>query len=73
MLRSRNFRPPFPNCTCTNDFILHPLAPSMSIPISISKEDMAEMYFVNYYESKNHKQRYKIKKLLYKAIGKCPI
>ena len=28
------------------------------------------MYFVNYYKSKNHKQRYKTKKLLYKVIVK---
>ena len=28
------------------------------------------MYFVNYFKSKNHKQRYKTKKLLYKAIVK---
>ena len=27
---------------------------------------------MNYYQSKNHK-RYKIKKLMYKAIGTCPI
>ena len=31
---------------------------------------MKDSYFVNYYQLKNHKQRYKIKKLLYKAIGK---
>ena len=30
-----------------------------------------QMYFVNYYQSKNHKQRYKIKKLLRRAITKC--
>ena len=29
------------------------------------------MCFVNYYQSKNHKQCYKIKKLLCKTIGKC--
>ena len=34
---------------------------------------MTEIYFVNYYQSKNHKQCYKIKKLLCKAIGKCQI
>ena len=28
------------------------------------------MHFVNYFKSKNHKQRYKTKKLLYKAIVK---
>ena len=31
---------------------------------------MTEIYFVNYYQSKNHK-RYKINKLLHKAMGKC--
>ena len=34
---------------------------------------MTETYFVNYYQSKNHKHRCKIKKLLYKAIGKYQI
>ena len=34
---------------------------------------MTKIYFVNYYQSKNHKQRHQIKKLLYKAIGKCRI
>ena len=34
---------------------------------------MTEIYFANYCRSKNHKQRDKIKKLLYKAIGKCRI
>ena len=29
---------------------------------------MTEIYCENYYQSKSHKQRYKIKKLLYKAI-----
>ena len=32
------------------------------------EENRAEIYFVNYYQSKKHKQRYKMKKLLYKAI-----
>ena len=34
---------------------------------------MTDTYFVNYQQWKNHKQRYKIEKLLYKAIGKCQI
>ena len=34
---------------------------------------MTEMYFVNYYQSKNREQSCKIKKLLYKAIRKCRI
>ena len=32
---------------------------------------MTDTYFVNYYYSKKHKQRYKIKKLLCKDIRKC--
>ena len=31
---------------------------------------MWQVYFVNYYQSKNHKQRCKINELLYKVIGK---
>ena len=34
---------------------------------------MTKIYFVNYYQSKSHKQRHQIKKLLYKAIGECRI
>ena len=45
----------------------------MSVRILLFKEDMTEIYFVNYYQSKNHKQRYKTKKLLYKTIWQCPI
>lgn len=37
------------------------------------KEDITEIYFVNKYQSKNQKQRYKIIKLLHKAIAKRPI
>ena len=36
-------------------------------------KEIWQIYFVNYYQSKNHKQRYRIKKLLCKAIGKCPL
>ena len=32
-----------------------------------------DIYFVNYYQSKKYKQRYKLKKLLCRAIGKCRI
>ena len=32
--------------------------------------DMEKIYFVNYYQSKNHKQRYKTKTPLYKHIEK---
>ena len=63
-LRFPNFRPPSP-CTCTYAFCLQPLSPppSMSVRISFFKEDMTIIYFVNYYQPKNH-NRYKIKKLL---------
>ena len=47
-------------CPCA--FSLHPLPASTSIRIWFFKEDMTD---------KNHKQRYRIKKLLYKATGKC--
>ena len=46
-----------------------PSPSSTSVRTLFFKEDMTGIYFVNYYQSKNHK-RYKIKKLLYKAIGK---
>ena len=36
-------------------------------------ENVWQIYFMNYYQWKNHKQRYKIKKLLHKAIKKCQI
>ena len=32
---------------------------------------MTEIYFANYFQSKNHKKRYKKEKLLCKAFGKC--
>ena len=71
-LKLCNFRPPtLTPCTCTCTFILHPLLPSTNVQILSIKEDMTEIYFLNYYQSKNHKQHYKIKKLLWKAIGKC--
>ena len=60
-LRFRNFKPSLPLCTCTYAFSLHPLPP------------LWHVYFANYYQSKNHKQRYKIKKILFKAIGECQI
>ena len=62
MLRFCNFRPPPPPCMCPCAFSLHPLPASTSIRIWFFKEDMTD---------KNHKQRYRIKKLLYKATGKC--
>ena len=71
-LKFCNFRPPLHPCTCTYIFSLHsPFPPaSTSLPILSFKEDTEEEYFLNYYQSKNHKQNYKIKKLLYKAIAK---
>ena len=45
----------------------------MDIRKLLFKEDMAEIYFPNHYQSKNHKQRYKKRKLLYKAVRKCQI
>ena len=68
-VRLRNFRPPPPVRAHT----LLAYTPSTSVLIVFFKEDMTEMYFTNYYQSENHRQRYKIKKLLYKAIGKCLI
>ena len=67
-LSFRNFR-----CTCTYAFSLHHLPQSKSAQILFFKEDMPEIYFANYYQSKNQKQCYKRNKLLYKAIGKCQI
>ena len=64
--------PPLP-CTCTYAFSLHPLPPITSVRIVFFKEGITAIYFANYYQSKNHKQRYKIKKLLYKAIRKWRI
>ena len=68
MLRFCNFGPLSP-CACTYAFNLHPLPPSASIQILFFKEDMEEN-FANYYQSKNNKQRFKVKTSLYKAIGK---
>ena len=47
--------------------------PCTSVQIVFFNKDMTEIYFANYYESKNHRQRYKIKRLLYKSVGKCRI
>ena len=75
MLRFCNFRLPPPPCEFTYAFSLHPLTSSRSTTVQILffKEDMTETCFVNYYQSKNHKQRYKIKRILCKTIGKCRI
>ena len=47
--------------------------PCTSVQIVFFNKDMTEIYFANYYESKSHRQRYKIKRLLYKSVGKCRI
>ena len=62
------FRSTLPSCTCKYTFSLQPLPLITIIKILFFKEDMTEIYFVNYYQSKNRKHCYKIKKLLYKAI-----
>ena len=68
-VRFRNFRHPSPlyvHIRCS-------LPSSTSVRIVFFKEDMTKIYFANYYKPKNLKKRYKIKKQLYKAIGKCQI
>ena len=44
-----------------------------SVRILFFKENMTEKCFVSCYQSKNHKKRYKINKLMWKTIGKCQI
>ena len=44
-----------------------------SVRILFFKKNMTEKCFVNCYQSKNHKKRYKINKLLRKIIEKCQI
>ena len=56
-----------PLCRCTYAFSLHTLLPSTKVRM------LFLYYFVNYCQSKNQKQLYKIKKLLHKATGKCRI
>ena len=56
-----SFIPPLLLCTYTDAFNLH-------LPKKIYfVNDMKKIYFLNYYQSKNSKQRYKIKKLLHKT------
>ena len=64
MLRFLNFRPPPPVVHA------HTLLAYTGCDL-LEKMWVKEINFVNYYQSKNHKQRCKIKKLLYKAVGKC--
>ena len=47
-----NFRPPLPLCTYTYAFNLHPLPPSIYFV-----NDMRKVYFVNYHQSKNPRER----------------
>ena len=56
-----HFRSLLPSYTCGYAFSLHSLSLSTSVRILIFKEDMTEIYFANSLQSKNYKQRYKIK------------
>ena len=72
MLRFFNFRPPSPAIRAHT-----PLAYTLSSNLVhmyeyyFLKKSMTEIYFVNYCQLQNYKQRYKIKKLLCKFIRKC--
>ena len=66
-LRFRNFRMTSSPCTYTYALNLHPSTHRDNLL------SLTEICLVNYYQSKNHKQGYKIKKLLCEAIGKCSI
>ena len=71
-LRFRNFRtfsPPVRTYTLSayNSY------PQYELRILFFKEHTTEISFVNYYQSKKHKKRYKMKKLPYKSIRKCSI
>ena len=68
-LRFRNFRPLLPLYMYIPFQPTLPSRPNTSVRILFFKEDIT--YFVNQYHSKNHEKRCKIKKLLYRAIGKC--
>ena len=63
MLKFRNFRPnslPVRARKLLAKPSTHPPpppTPSTSVWIWLFKEDMTEIYFVTYYQSKNHKQR----------------
>ena len=72
-LRFRNLRASLSSYTCLYVFSLHLLRPSTSVRILLFKEDVKEIYFLNYYQSKKHKQLYKIEKLLCNAIRKYRI
>ena len=70
-LRFCNFRFPLSYCTYTKAFSLHPTSPLVRAYGYYFLEKIWETY--HSYQSKNHKQHYKIKKLLCKTIGKCRI
>lgn len=59
-----------PPSVCALRFQPKPPPPNTSVRTLFFKEDVVEIYFANYYQSNNHKLRYKIKKQLYKVIGK---
>ena len=63
-LRFRNSRPPLPPVRAHTLLAYTPYPPSTSVRLVFFKEDITEINFANYYQSKNHKHRYKIKKLL---------
>ena len=52
-----------PPCTCTYAFSLHPL-PLVRVYGYYFLIKMCQICFVNSYQSNNHRQRYKIKKLV---------
>ena len=52
-----------PPCTCTYAFSLHPLLPVRVYGYYLLIK-MCQICFVNSYQSNNHRQRYKIKKLV---------
>ena len=52
-----------PPCTCTYAFSLHPLLPVRVYGYYFLIK-MCQICFVNSYQSNNHRQRYKIKKLV---------
>ena len=74
-LKFGDFRPPPPSPpTHTPVYARALLVYTPSHPSTIAQiEDMTSTYFAKHYQSKNHKKRYKMKRLLYKAIKKYRI
>ena len=64
------FRTPFQPCTCRYVFSLYSPPSRTSVRMLFFKEDMTEINFVNYYQSKNHKQRYEWKKTAVQSYQK---